>query len=94
MVRYSHKEHMQPEIESHLVEEEDRIMHVAGDYIAKRPLDTDLGPFKRTHNVNSAYCFPIIVFSKLFQSSFQRTSIPLRQTCVLKRKYDHQVDYY
>ncbi len=34
-VRYFHKEHTQPEIESHLVEEADRIMHVAGDYIAK-----------------------------------------------------------
>jgi hypothetical protein len=63
---------MQPEIESYLIEEADRIMHVAGDYIAKRPLDTDLGPFKRTHNVSSAYCFPVIVFSKLFQSIFQK----------------------
>jgi hypothetical protein len=30
-------------------------MHVAGDYIAKRPLDTDLGPFKRTHNMKCNY---------------------------------------
>jgi hypothetical protein len=37
VVRYSHKDHTQPEIESHLVDEADRIMHVAGDYIAKRP---------------------------------------------------------
>ncbi len=34
MVRYSHKDHTQPEIDSLLVEEADRIMHVAGDYIA------------------------------------------------------------
>ncbi len=47
VVRYSHKEHTQPEIDSHLVEA-DRIMHIAGDCIAKRPLDTDLGPFKST----------------------------------------------
>jgi hypothetical protein len=57
VVRYSHKEHTQPEIESYLVEEADRIMHVAGDYIAKRPLDTDFGPSKRAHNVSSNHCF-------------------------------------
>ena len=54
VVRYSHKDHTQPEIASLLVEEADRIMQVAGDYIAKRPLDTDLGPFKRSHNVSAA----------------------------------------
>jgi hypothetical protein len=49
VVRFSHKDHTQPEIESHLVEEADRIMHVAGDYIAKRPLDTDPGPPSKEH---------------------------------------------
>jgi hypothetical protein len=73
VVRYSHKDHTQPAIASLLVEEADRIMHVAGDYIVKRPLDINLGPFKRSHNVSSAYCFPIIVFSKLFRSIFKKT---------------------
>jgi hypothetical protein len=36
------------------------------DYISKMPLDTDLGPFKRTHEVSSEYYFPN--FSKLFQT--------------------------
>ncbi len=54
-------------MKSYLVEEAVKIMHVAGDYIAKRPLDTDLGPFQRTHYVSSAYCLPSIVFLKLFQ---------------------------
>jgi hypothetical protein len=83
VVRYSHKDHTQPEIESQLIEEADRIIHVAGYYIAKRPLDTDLGPFKRTHNVNYAYCFPIVVipnFSKLFSKKIDITS-PLADLC-------------
>ncbi len=95
VVRYSHKDHTQPEIESLLVEEADRIMHVAGDYIVKRPLDINLGPFKRSHNVSSAYCFPIIVISNLSKVfSKKLTSFPLRQTYFPKHKYDQQVDYY
>ncbi len=75
VVRYSYKDHTQPQIEIHLVEEADRIMHVDGDYIVKRPLGTNLGPFKRTHNVTA--CFPIIVisnFSKVFSKKNDITS--------------------
>jgi hypothetical protein len=81
---------MQTEIASLLVEEADRIMQVAGDYIAKRSLESDLGPFKRSHNVSSAYCFP--TFPNYFPKNL--TSLPLRQTYVPKRNYDRQVDHY
>ncbi len=68
VIRFSHKEDMQPEIDSLLRDEAEKNIHVARDYIARRSLDTDLGPFKRTHDVSSAYCFPKIIFSKLFQT--------------------------
>jgi hypothetical protein len=74
VVRYSHKDHTQPEIESPLVEEADRLCMLLGIILRK---GADLGPFKRTHNVSSAYCFPIIIisnFSKVFSKKIDITS--------------------
>ncbi len=46
VVRFSHKDHMQPEIESQLVEEADRIMHVAGITLRKGHLTPTSVPSK------------------------------------------------
>jgi hypothetical protein len=56
--RFSHREFSQENIRKLLEQEAERLMLLAGDYTAKKPLETDLGPFKRSHKVCFAHHFP------------------------------------
>ena len=49
--RFSYKDFKPNDIATLLTQEAARLMDIAGNYIAKKSLDTDLGPFKRTHEV-------------------------------------------
>ena len=67
--RFSHKDMKQTEITQLLSHEAARLMDIAGNYISKKSLDTDLGPFKRTHEVccMSAYSVLRFQFFQFFQ---------------------------
>ena len=60
--RFSHKDIKQTDITQLLSHEAARLMDIAGNYISKKSLDTDLGPFKRTHEVCCMSLYSVLRF--------------------------------